>query len=188
MTEYDKKWNMKYEQLVKFKQEKGHCMVPPRYEQNNSLGMWVSTQRTFLRNNKIRQDRKRILDAIGFAWKADYTHFKPDDKLWIHQCKKLVEFKRKKGHCMVPFRYEEDNSLGIWVSTQRKHHNNNKIRLDRKEILDQIGFAWKGCTPAPRSSSSSSTTDVRILFIGLSHALVRSFGQIMFLTLVIFCF
>jgi hypothetical protein len=145
MTEYyDKKWNMNYEKLVKFKRTNGHCMVPRRYEQDKSLGEWVSKQRKVHNNNTIRLDRKRILDQIGFAWKADAAHqFKPDDKLWLQQHEKLVEYKRINGNCKVPRRYEQDKSLGEWVTKQRKVHNNNTIRLDRKRILDQIGFAWK---------------------------------------------
>jgi hypothetical protein len=145
MTEYyDKKWNMNYDKLVEFKRTNGHCMVPKKYKEDTSLGVWVCTQRQCHNKNKIRPDRERILDEIGFAWTVDaYRNFKPDDKLWHQQCEKLVKFKRIYGHCMVPFRYEQDKSLGIWVSMQRKYHKNNKLRQDRKTILDQIGFAWK---------------------------------------------
>jgi hypothetical protein len=65
---------------------------------------------------------------------------------------------------MVPFSYEQDKSLGRWVDTQRTYHNNNKLRLDRKELLDEIGFVWKAV--AARARSSSFTTNVRILVIG----------------------
>jgi hypothetical protein len=54
-----------------------------------------------------------------------------------------VEFKRKNGHCKVPQRNKGDASLGRWVNDQRKTHTKNKIRLDRKDMLDKIGFAWK---------------------------------------------
>jgi uncharacterized protein YbgA (DUF1722 family) len=133
----DKVWHQQHEKLLEFKRKNGHCMVPQRYERDKSLGIWVAKQRNLHVNNKIRQDRKRILDEIEFVWKADH------DKLWHQQYKKLVEFKRKKGHCLVPQRYEQDKSLGQWVSHQRNHHVNNFIRRDRKILLDEIGFAWK---------------------------------------------
>jgi hypothetical protein len=39
MTEHDEKWNMQFEQLVEFKRNCGHCMVPCKHEQDNkSLG------------------------------------------------------------------------------------------------------------------------------------------------------
>jgi hypothetical protein len=134
---------MKYEKLLEYKRENGHCMVPFRHEQDKSLGDWVTTQRSNHKHNKLRLDRKRILDEIGFVWKADHN-FKPDDKLWHQQHEKLVEFKRNYGHCVVSQRYEQDKSLGQWVCKQRNLHKDNKITLDRKRILDEIGFAWKG--------------------------------------------
>jgi hypothetical protein len=55
----------------------------------------------------------------------------------------LVELKRKIGHGMVPFRYEQDMSLALWVSRQRHIHTNNVIPQDRKDMLDEIGFVWR---------------------------------------------
>jgi hypothetical protein len=66
-----------------------------------------------------------------------------DDEEWNEQYGKLVEFKRKNGNCIVPQRYQEDASLGMWVNTQPQLHANNTVRLDRKGLLDELGFAWK---------------------------------------------
>jgi uncharacterized protein YbgA (DUF1722 family) len=168
MTEHDKKWYMHYEQLVDFKRKYGHCMVPQKSKEDRSLGEWVNRQRTFHKNDKIRLDRKRILDELGFAWKDEGVR-DMNDKLWHQQYEKLVEFKRNYGHCMVPRRRnEEHKSLGEWVNTQRRNHNKNKMRPDRKEeLLGKIGFAWKRYTVAARAS----TTDVRGLGIGSFHPL-----------------
>jgi uncharacterized protein YbgA (DUF1722 family) len=173
MTEYDKQWNMQYEQLVEFKRNNGHCLVPKSYEQDQSLGRWVGNQRNYHKNDKLRFDRKIILDEIGFVWKADGPRNINDDidKIWNQQYAKLAEFKRKNGHCMVPQKNKADKSLGQWVLTQRKCRINNKIRPHRKELLDEIGFAWKAtCTLVARCS----TKDVRGLVIGSFHDLVRS--------------
>jgi hypothetical protein len=136
---------MKYEQLVEFKRKKGHCMVPSKYKEDKYLGWWVSRQRASHANNKLGIDRERILDELGFAWKADLAQTsKPvDDKLWHQQYEKLLEYKQKNGNFMVPKRYEQDKALGRWVTRQRSYHNTNRMRLDRKRILDKIGFAWK---------------------------------------------
>jgi hypothetical protein len=85
----------------------------------------------------------------------------------------LVEFKRKNGHCTVPKRYKQDKSLGMWISTQRSNHVNNKLRPYRKELLDEINFVWKDVTLAARSSTW----------------IISRFGrQVMFLTLILFFF
>jgi hypothetical protein len=136
----DKKQNKQHEKLLKLKQEKGHCMVPFKHKQDKSLGIWVSTQQTFRETNQIWLDWKTFLDEIGFAWKAD------GDKLWHQQHEKIVEFKRKTGHCLVPRTYEQDKFLGQWVGHQRNHHVNDKTRPDQKELLERMGFAWKAHT------------------------------------------
>jgi hypothetical protein len=38
IAQHDKKWNMKHEQLVEFKRNNGHCMVPFKHQQDKSLG------------------------------------------------------------------------------------------------------------------------------------------------------
>ena len=145
LTKYDNQWNMTYETLVEFKRKNGHCLVPFRYEQDKSLGDWVVRQRSFCNRQKMRLDRKELLDEIGFVWKADNIAARVpfEDKKWHQQFNKLVEFKQKNGHCIVPTEYEQDKALGNWVKTQRFSHSKNKMRLDRKELLDEIGFVWK---------------------------------------------
>jgi hypothetical protein len=163
----DKRWHQQYEKLVEFRRKSGHCIVPRRYEQDKSLGIWVSTQRKFHIKSNLRLDRKDRLDKIGFAWKDDGGA--DADKLWHQQYEKLVEIKRKSGHCRVPQRNKEDASLGHWVKNQRRNHNKNEMRPDRKELLDKIGFAWKYIALAARAS----TTDVR----GLVICIISRFGQ-----------
>jgi hypothetical protein len=151
MTELDKQWNIQYEKLVEFKRKNGHCMVPFKYEQDMSLVRWVSRQRHIRTNNVIPQDRKDLLDEIGFIWKVR-VDYKPaivskSDKSrhtkWYNEYEKLVEFKRKNGHCMVPYRYEQDKSLGKWASSQRTRHARGMMLSVRKDMLDEIGFVWK---------------------------------------------
>jgi uncharacterized protein YbgA (DUF1722 family) len=162
----NKIWHHQYEKLVEFKRTNGHCIVPQKYEQDKSLGIWVSTQRIFHTNNIIRQDRKDLLDEIGFAWKAESARYTNHGyKLWHQQYKKLVEFERKHGHCAVPYRYEQDKSIGKWVSHQRARHARKTMRSATMKLLDEIGFAWKPDTLPARSS----TTDVRSLVIGSFH-------------------
>jgi hypothetical protein len=146
MKEFDKQWNMKHERMVEFKRQNGHFAVPARCELDKSLGKWVHAQRGIHVNNKMRLDRKRVLDKIGFAWTVERAT-DTDDKRWHKQHEKLVKFQRKKGNCLVPRRCDQDKTLGQWVSDQRTSHKNNKIRLDQKTILDDIGFAWKDDGP-----------------------------------------
>jgi hypothetical protein len=171
-------WNQQYEKLVAFKQNNGHCIVPKRYQKDASLGKWVSTQRTTHSKTTIRPERKELLDAIGFVWRV------PNSASWHQQYEKLVEFKRKNGHCLVPTRYQKDMALGAWVGRQRQFRVNSKLRQDQKGLLDEIGFVRKAGTVAARSST---TTNVRGLIIASFHALFRIFFLTLVLVLLLTC-
>jgi hypothetical protein len=159
----DKLWHQQYEKLLKYKRKNGQCLVPKKYEQDKSLGQWVFTQRKAFIKNKLRLDRKDLLEDMGFIWETDGAlTFKPDDRLWRQQYEKLLEFKRNKGHCMVPSKYQQDQSLGTWVSHQRSNHKNNNLRPDRKELLDALEFVWR---KADSLATHSSAINVRGLAI-----------------------
>lgn len=141
--EYDKKWYLQYQKLIDFKRKNGHCLVTINYEQDKTLGKWVSHQRAFHTNKIIRQDRKELLDQLDFVWRLD-TKFTSDGGKWKNIYKRLVEFKRTNGHCLVPFNYEPDKALGNWVSHQRASHAKKIMQKERKDLLDELKFAWTG--------------------------------------------
>ena len=69
----------------------------------------------------------------------------------------LVDFKKVNGHCNVPQKSREHKSLeqkrlGKWVNTQRTQNYRGKLRADRKQQLDSIGFLWN--VPKARTSAS----------------------------------
>jgi hypothetical protein len=77
------------------------------------------------------------------------------NKRWNKQYEKLVKFKRKRGHCIVPKRYPQDLSLGKWVGTQRSNHAKNTMPQARTNLLNKLGFVWKVFgTVAARSSTT----------------------------------
>jgi hypothetical protein len=126
----DKQWNThQYEKLVEFRRKQGNCLVPQRHQEDMSLGVWVSSQRNSHSKNNLRLDRKRLLEKLGFVWKANTVAARSSSNtdvlgigLWKKQYEKLVEFNRKTGNCLVPLKYQEDTTLGNWVRTQRHVH------------------------------------------------------------------
>ena len=62
----DLKWNRRYKMLRGFLEEYGHCDVPLSYEKDRSFGEWVARQRHSQEIGILRQDRKEILDDLGF--------------------------------------------------------------------------------------------------------------------------
>mmetsp|Transcript_15888 Transcript_15888/g.34382 ORF Transcript_15888/g.34382 Transcript_15888/m.34382 type:complete len:505 (-) Transcript_15888:107-1621(-) len=67
-------WNDRYEQLLEFKKENGHCIVPQHYSFNRSLGKWVAKQREqyrFYREGKhsfLTEERIDLLKSVEFVW------------------------------------------------------------------------------------------------------------------------
>ena len=59
----EKRWNEYYELLKAFKKRAGHCIVPEKL--NLRLAKWVHTQKSSLKKNTMRPDRKEKLEAIG---------------------------------------------------------------------------------------------------------------------------
>ncbi|CAJ1966826.1 unnamed protein product [Cylindrotheca closterium] len=60
-----RQWDDWFDQLLAFKDEHGHCLVPQSFPR---FGMWVNTQRGLYRKGILSDDRKRQLEAIGFVW------------------------------------------------------------------------------------------------------------------------
>ena len=61
----DVRWEIMFEELMKFKEREGHCNVPYSYSDNPELGTWVrNLQRQRLKTSK---ERALKLDSIGFT-------------------------------------------------------------------------------------------------------------------------
>ena len=84
------------------------------------LGTWVLKQRqqykqlqsgksSWLSNDQL--ERLKRLESIGFVWD---TH----DDIWNIRFEQLKEYKVKHGNCMVPYRYAENEKLGMVSNLQ----------------------------------------------------------------------
>lgn len=134
----------RFDELRKFREINGHCLVPRQYENNKALGMWVSMQRRRYKlklqgkGSTLADDHVSMLNSIGFVW---------DAPTWEQQFGELKKFHDINGHCVVPQQYNV--ALGSWVSTQRKQY---KLKLQgkgsstlidaRASMLNRVGFLW----------------------------------------------
>ena len=59
----NQRWNTRYNQLVLFNEENGHCRVPGKYPK---LGIWVKEQRQLYKKNKLLSDRIELLKKHRF--------------------------------------------------------------------------------------------------------------------------
>ena len=113
-------WLRRYDELIAFKQQHGHCKVPQSYSQSKTLGVWVMTQRKQYRllwkgeSSCMTAERQAALEKIGFEWSLDH------DSLWQTRYDELIAFKQQHDHCNVPRKYAQNKRLGVLVSTQRQ--------------------------------------------------------------------
>ena len=136
VSKHDEKFEKKVQELITFKRENHHCNVPTNYKANPQLGTWVDNTRRAKRNGTLSKGREERLNKLGFDWGTS------QDEQFEEHFQKLVKFKRENHHCLVPQKYEADPPLGIWVNYIRKAKCNGKLKKDREERLNKIGFVW----------------------------------------------
>jgi hypothetical protein len=127
----DRYWLARFFELVEFKREHGHCDVPAKWTENRQLGGWLSGQRARKHTMPVR--RRKLFESIGLEWA-------PLDAAWNRHYQDLIAFKEKFGHCNVPGEWEENPSLGLWVSNQR--NRKRRLRPLQKRLLKRLGFDW----------------------------------------------
>jgi superfamily II DNA or RNA helicase len=131
------KWEEGFDNLKLYYKREGHMRVPLSHKENgHNLFTWLSTQRISKRAKKLSNEHMQRLNALGFVWD-------PLEVLWEEGFDHLVRFYKREGHCRVPQGYKENgHSLGSWVGSQRSNGNANRLSIERKSRLDEIGFDW----------------------------------------------
>jgi hypothetical protein len=125
----EKQWLQKLEEFKVFQDVHGHCNIP---QSQGSLGIWVNNQRKNFNKDRMREDRKELLHAIGFVWG-------PVKEAWQRNCENLLSYKNKNGHCNVP---QSEGNLGVWVNSQRRLFNRDRMPKERIDLLEELGFVW----------------------------------------------
>jgi len=133
----DQVWDSMFAALLKYKRKHGGCNVQPDDGMDGRLHKWVAARRAEARKGRLREDRRRRLDGIGFLWKG---HNPKWDKKFVE----LVAYKKRFGHCNVPCHGGQNPALGHWVSNQRSFRNKGLLSRERIDRLNGIGFRWLG--------------------------------------------
>lgn len=165
--EKEKRWNSRFEELVQYKHEEGDFLVPTIYPPNPALGRWVAEQRRRFQalnrgdtRNAFDLSREQIvkLTSIGFIWDV-HRH------AWEQRYKDLVKYKEERGDCLVPYVYEPNKKLGLWVDSQRKDYKlflaGRKVAMteEKVKLLERIGFVWsvkhRSCRKLPKKGDKA---------------------------------
>ncbi len=143
----DSLWELKYAQLVAFKELHGHTRVTKSYDACPGLGHWRHHQRVMYRQGMMTDERKAKLDELGFEWlESAYDGLNREHhlaELWETRFRELVEFKGRFGNCLVVTGWRENPDLAKWVLRQRGAHKKGELRADRARRLEELGFSWE---------------------------------------------
>jgi len=159
-------WEQHYEELKKYKQANGDCLVTRTYAANPKLGTWVKNQRRgyqlYMKAKEaaiptnscmgMTEERISLLNGLGFSWTA-----KVSPVPWNQRYEELKEYKEEHGDCLVPQMYATNKQLGRWVAKQRTGYQQymkakeagelattacHGMTKERITLLEEIGFCW----------------------------------------------
>jgi hypothetical protein len=140
-------WNQRYQELVDFQKEFGHCLVPLNWPHNFSLAHWVKRQRHQYRtkvegkHSTMTDQRQTSLEELGFVWDSHAAG-------WEERWKELRDFRDRQGHCKVPKKYPRNPQLAVWVKCQRRQfklyceRKDSNMTRERIEKLLHLGFVF----------------------------------------------
>mmetsp|Transcript_12495 Transcript_12495/g.18341 ORF Transcript_12495/g.18341 Transcript_12495/m.18341 type:complete len:321 (-) Transcript_12495:72-1034(-) len=149
-------WQDHFEDLLKFKAENGHCLVPHTFPEKPSLARWVKRQRyqyklmQLGKSSSMSSRRINTLENIGFVWDS---HKATWDKIF-HE---LLQYKKEHSHCDIPSKYAPNPALATWVTRQRSQYKlyvagkQSHMTEERFVALDEIGFKWSARQLKPPS-------------------------------------
>uniref|UniRef100_A0A7S1TJP9 Helicase-associated domain-containing protein n=1 Tax=Erythrolobus australicus TaxID=1077150 RepID=A0A7S1TJP9_9RHOD len=128
--EGERRWKMRFEELVAFHQAHRHCIVPKAH---GVLGRWVARQRELYRQGKLALVRVDALESLGFSWSSN-------DTAWMHKYAQLKTLAETSGSSVMR---STDGDLGSWVAKQRQLRRRGMLSESRRAMLDEIGFVWE---------------------------------------------
>ena len=141
-------WAEKFEELVTYKKQTGHCLVPHTYQANLPLARWVKRQRYQYKlmhegkSSTMTEERVQALEKIGFVWDSQGA-------AWGERLAELREFRDRFMHCNVPSNFTENPQLATWVKCQRRQYKlhaegkPSNMTNSRIQQLNTLGFEWE---------------------------------------------
>jgi len=118
-------WVVGYMKAKAFFDRYGHLKVTTR--QDRKLLQWIAMQRIGRRANRLSADKIDLLTKIGIDWQNS----RPEGwRKKFLQLKKVIE---EHGH--IPLKYK---FLADWLRIQRIKQEQNKLKEEQRQLLEQI--------------------------------------------------
>ena len=144
------KWERMFKILRIFWRTHGHADVPPN-PAPDSLSHWLAEQRRAWTAGRLDQRQSKRLESVGALFPSGSTreerYHEELNRRFDVMFQKLVAFKQRHGHCDVRPDDGHDGQLRAWVLNRRHESSAGKLRADRRERLEKIGFLWQSRNP-----------------------------------------
>lgn len=121
-------WSTRFDQLMEFKKQHGHCVIPCKYPLNQKLASWVGTQRRQYQlrakgeTSQITEERIKTLTKAGFEWTVSAARREEIRrtfvKTWDELFAEIQEMRNETGMLDV----DKSHDLREWFITQRKQY------------------------------------------------------------------
>lgn len=132
------KWWDQFNELKRYHQQHGDCLVPTTYPANQYLSNWVQRQRKLGKNETWDQERMSALESLDFCWDAR-------EAMWMERYKELEEYVKMNGYGNVPS-FKHLPSLRRWFNNQMKQQSvlldghKSSTTESRSKRLEKLGF------------------------------------------------
>ena len=149
VSAYEEKWQQNYKLARAYYEHYDNLLIPHNFKTNDGinydengkaeLGQWIVYQRVEF--SELSQERKQLLQSIGFAVSAN-------EERWQQNYKLAKVYYEHYGNLLIPgsfktndgINYDENGKvkLGVWMQRQRVRFS--KLSSERKQLLQSIGF------------------------------------------------
>ncbi|MDZ4744459.1 MAG: helicase associated domain-containing protein [bacterium] len=133
MNSKEEVWDIRFKEFARQRDQHGDSWMPPPGTQ---LGRWIIKQRTEYNKGKLKKERVGMLDSKRFSWN-------PHGESRAEYVERLLAFKKRFGHVLVPSRWSEDVGLAQWVANCRAGYTKGTLAKETITKLNAMGFQWR---------------------------------------------
>lgn len=149
----DEKWEIKFRDLRRFKEEFGDWDAP-RGALPIPLQSWICMQRheyvLFMegKSSAMTKERISLLEGVGFVWQSKQRKkYSREDEAWDESFRELRVYIKQYNDMNVTF--SENPSLFQWIKCQREQRTlkdkgkRSLMNDQRLDLLNNISFRWE---------------------------------------------
>ena len=152
----ERNWLKMYKLALEYYQKHGNLLVSTfnTTGEERTLALWIKYQRSAYVNNKLPEERIKLLERIGMQWVLVNPLDRRAARSWMESYELAKTYYEHYGNLAVPSNFKTNDGitfdetgydLGKWMATQRlarKEIGLRRITDEKIKLLDAIGMIW----------------------------------------------